>query len=92
MIKEVKVEQLISKNLDESTAKELSRQINKCLETLAPAECWQKISQKILKPSYPFELHWFLYHYTLFVGLYPKNISSNQVHLPLWSATKTAQV
>ena len=61
MGKAVTVEELVSMKPNESAAKELSRQINQHIETLAPVECWRRISKEILRAHHPFELHWFLY-------------------------------
>ena len=62
MGKKVTADQLASMNIDESIAKDLSSRINRFIEDIGPAECWQKVSKDILKPDDPFELHWFLYN------------------------------
>ena len=62
MGKKITTDQLVSMNMDESTAKDLSNHINQLIEDIGPAECWQKVSKDILKPDDPFELHWFLYN------------------------------
>jgi len=62
MGKKITADQLASMNIDESTAKDLSSRINRFIEDIGPAECWQKVSKDILKPDDPFELHWFLYN------------------------------
>ena len=62
MEKKITADQLSSMNIDVSTAKDLSNRINRFIEDLDPAQCWQKVSQDILKAGDPFELHWFLYN------------------------------
>ena len=61
MTEMIAAEQLVKLNIDESTAKLLAQRINQYIKTSPSAPtCWERISKEILRPDYPFELHWFL--------------------------------
>jgi acetyl-CoA synthetase len=61
MAKKLTVEQLTERGLEESVAVDMLRRINQLLSSLSASECWRKISQEVLTPHHPFQLHKFLY-------------------------------
>ncbi|MBM3238262.1 AMP-binding protein [Candidatus Poribacteria bacterium] len=61
MTKELKLEQLTERGLEEPVAVDMLRCINQLLSSLSASECWRKISQEVLTPHHPFQLHQFLY-------------------------------
>ncbi len=65
MAKELTLEQLIERGLEKSVAADILRRVNQLLLSLPASECWQKISQEVLTPCHPFQLHQLL-HKTVF--------------------------
>ena len=65
MVKELTLEQLIERGLEKSVAEDILRRVNQLLLSLPASECWKKISQEVLTPRHPFQLHKLL-HETVF--------------------------
>jgi len=65
MAKELVLEQLIERGLEKSVASDILRCVNESLLSLPAPECWQKVSQEVLAPHHPFQLHKLL-HETVF--------------------------
>ncbi len=65
MAKEVTLEQLIERGLDESVATDVLRRVNTLLSSLSASQCWRKIIQEILILHHPFQIHKLL-HETVF--------------------------
>ncbi len=61
MAKELTLEQLVKRGLEKSVATDILRRVNELLLSLPASECWQKISQEVLTPCHPFQLHKLLY-------------------------------
>jgi len=61
MAKKLTLEQLTKLGLEKSAAADMLQCMNKVLSSLPASECWKKISQEILTPNYPFQLHKLLY-------------------------------
>ena len=61
MAKQVSLEQIIKCGVNQTIAAALLSQINHCLVSLSPVDCWQYFSREILKSSHPFPLHELLY-------------------------------
>jgi acetyl-CoA synthetase len=64
MVKQVLLEQIMQCGVPQDIAKTLLPQINQWLASLPAIECWQHITQQLLKPSAPFPLHLLLYETT----------------------------
>ena len=78
MSTELSVEQMTAAGLDEQTARDLAPQVNDLLCSLPPAECWSKLTDTVLKPDLPFDLH-LLLHRTVF-----EDWDANQGPAPAW--------
>lgn len=64
MAKPVSLEQILQSGVAQSTAMALLPLINDSLMTLPAVECWQHLTQQVLKPIHPFSLHQLLYETT----------------------------
>src|SRR5919199_57173 len=64
MAEQVSLEQILACGVDKDTAAVIVPQINQWLSSLSAWECWQHLTQHILKPEHPFPLHQFLYETT----------------------------
>ncbi|MGB3207457.1 MAG: AMP-binding protein [Crinalium sp.] len=64
MNKQLSLEHLINCGCDQSLAATMLPQLNEWLSCLPATECWQIITQKFIKPDYPFALHQLLYKIT----------------------------
>jgi len=64
MVKKVSLEQILQCGMARSAAIMLLPLINQPLQVLPAAECWQHLSQHLLKPDDPFLLHQLLYETT----------------------------
>ncbi|MDJ0618810.1 MAG: AMP-binding protein [Calothrix sp. MO_192.B10] len=64
MNKQLSLEQIINCGVETSAASTMLPQINQWLSSLAAADCWQHLTQQILKPNHPFALHELLYNTT----------------------------
>lgn len=81
MGKQVELEELIQCGVERDRAIELLPQINQWLDRLSPVDCWQSFSQKLLKPTDPFTLHYLLYKITFANG------DLHQEYSPAWFPT-----
>ncbi|MDJ0570288.1 MAG: AMP-binding protein [Pleurocapsa sp. MO_192.B19] len=61
MAKQVSLEQIVQCGVNQTIAAGILSQINHCLASLSPVDCWQYFSREILKPHHPFPLHELLY-------------------------------
>lgn len=61
MAKELELEQLLEKGLEESVAADMLKHVNHLLSSLTASQCWYKISRKVLSPDHPFRLHKFIH-------------------------------
>jgi acetyl-CoA synthetase len=61
MANKLTLEQLTERGLEEPVAVDILQRVNKLLSSLSADECWRTISQEILTPHHPFQLHKFLY-------------------------------
>jgi acetyl-CoA synthetase len=64
MAEQVSLEQILACGVDKDTAAVIVPQINQWLSSLSAWECWQHLTQHILKPEHPFPLHQLLYETT----------------------------
>jgi acetyl-CoA synthetase len=64
MASEISAAELIELGLDESAAGGMADQVNSLLRSAPAAQCWQAISQRVLRPCHPFPVHKFLYDTT----------------------------
>lgn len=64
MAKQLLLEELVTCGIEKNLAAAMLQQIAPRLSSLPAAECWQQISQQILKPDHPFALHELLYETT----------------------------
>lgn len=64
MSKQLSLAEVINSGVEASIATAILPQINQCLASLPAADCWQHLTQHILKPSHPFALHELLYQTT----------------------------
>lgn len=64
MVKQVLLEQIIQCGVEPDTATALLPQINQYLIAFPDIECWQQMTQHLLKPNHPFALHQLLYETT----------------------------
>ena len=64
MAKQLSLEQVVTCGLEKNIATEMLRQIEQLLSSLPASECWQRLTQHILKPDHPFSLHQLLYETT----------------------------
>lgn len=64
MGKQVSLEQIIECGVEQGIALELLPQINQWLTTLPAIECWQHLTQQLLKSDHPFALHHLLHQTT----------------------------
>ncbi len=64
MVKQVLLEQIIQCGIEPDTAAVLLPQINQCLGAFPAIECWQQLTQHLLKSNHPFPLHQLLYETT----------------------------
>lgn len=77
------LENLTACGVDQETAALLLPQINHWLTTLPATECWQQLTQHLLKPNHPFSLHQFLYATTF------SNWDKKQGPPPAWFPSET---
>ena len=75
------VEQITGFGLEQPAAKELVERINELSSSLTTEKLWQVISQDILSPDHPFELHLFLFDAVFF------NWDSSKGPPPAWIPT-----
>lgn len=78
MAKQLLLEELVTCGIEKNVAAAMLQQIAPYLSSLPAAECWQQISQQILKPDHPFALHELLYK-TIFCDW-----DANQGPPPAW--------
>jgi acetyl-CoA synthetase len=64
MARQLSLEQIITCGVEKNTAVAMLPEINQWLSSLPACECWQRLTQHILKPDCPFGLHQLLYHVT----------------------------
>lgn len=64
MMKQLTIAQIMQTGVDQATAQLLLPQINQELAMLSAIDCWQHLTQFLLKPSHPFALHQLLYETT----------------------------
>jgi acetyl-CoA synthetase len=64
MVKQVLLEQIIQSGVPQDMAQTLLPQLNHWLASLPAIECWQHITQQLLKPNDPFPFHLLLYETT----------------------------
>src|SRR5579883_188412 len=81
MTKQLSLEQILNTGLETSTATAILPQVNQWLAFLAPSECWQHLTEYILKPSHPFAFHELLYKTTFY------DWDGNQGSPPAWFPT-----
>jgi acetyl-CoA synthetase len=77
----VGLEELVQCGVEQDRAIELLPQINQWLDRLSPVDCWQYFSQKLLKSTDPFALHYLLYKITFANG------DLHQEYSPAWFPT-----
>jgi acetyl-CoA synthetase len=82
MATQLSQEQLIRCGLDVHTATQWQSTINHWLTSLAPAACWQHLTQKFLEPDHPFALHQLLHQATF------ADWSASQGPAPAWFPSK----
>ncbi|ARV60795.1 AMP-dependent synthetase [Nostocales cyanobacterium HT-58-2] len=58
---ELSLEQIIACGIEKDIAIEILPQVNQWLVSFSAADCWQHLTQYILKPNHPFALHELLY-------------------------------
>ncbi len=61
MPKEISAEELVELGLDRPVAVGMADQVNSLLHSALAAPCWQAVSQRVLRPCYPFAGHKCLY-------------------------------
>lgn len=66
MAKQLSLEQIVSSGLKKDAAAAMLPQIHQWLSSLPARDCWQHLTQYILKPNHPFPLHQLLYETTFF--------------------------
>lgn len=59
----IQVEPLIEFGLSEEMANNISFQANQFLKKFSAEEAWQNISKKLLNPSIPFQIHFYLFEF-----------------------------
>jgi acetyl-CoA synthetase len=64
MARQLSLEQVITCGVEKNTAVTMLPEINLWLSSLPACKCWQRLTQHILKPDCPFELHQLLYQVT----------------------------
>ncbi|MCP6758517.1 MAG: AMP-binding protein [Fischerella sp. CENA71] len=64
MSKQLSLAEVINSGVEASIATAILPQVNQWLASLPAADCWQHLTQHILKPSHPFALHELLYQTT----------------------------
>jgi acetyl-CoA synthetase len=64
MTKQLSLAEVINSGVEPSIATAILTQVNQWLASLPAADCWQHLTQHILKPSHPFALHKLLYQTT----------------------------
>jgi acetyl-CoA synthetase len=64
MAKQLSLEQVVTCGVEKNMAAAMLPQIEQWLSSLPASECWQCLTQKILKPNHPFALHQLLYETT----------------------------
>lgn len=64
MTKQLSLAEIINSGVEASIATAILPQVNQWLASLPAADCWQHLTQHILKPSHPFALHELLYQTT----------------------------
>lgn len=64
MVRQLSLEQVIDCGIDSDLAAILLPQVNQWLATLPVTECWQHLTQQLLKPEHPFRFHQLLYETT----------------------------
>ena len=66
MAKQLTLGPLIERGVEESVPADMLQRVNHLLLSLSAPECWRRVSQEILTPDYPFELHQLLYETVFF--------------------------
>lgn len=61
MAKQLSLEQVTNCGVEKNVAAAMLQEINQWLSCLPAAKCWQRLTQHLLKPNYPFPLHQLLY-------------------------------
>ena len=64
MNKQLSLEQIVNCGAEKTAASAMLPQINQWLSSLPAADCWQHLTQQILKSNHPFVLHELLYNTT----------------------------
>ncbi|MBD2354174.1 AMP-binding protein [Tolypothrix sp. FACHB-123] len=64
MTKQLSLQQITACGIAQETAAAMLPQINQWLSSLPAVECWQHLTQDILKPNQPFHFHELLYQTT----------------------------
>ncbi len=64
MAKQLSLGQVLTCGLEKSIVTEMLPQLEQWLSSLPASECWQHLTQHILKPEHPFALHQLLYETT----------------------------
>ncbi|AFZ37731.1 Acetoacetate--CoA ligase [Stanieria cyanosphaera PCC 7437] len=82
MAKHISLDQIVKCGVNQTIATAILPQINQWLISLPAVECWQNISQTILKPQHPFALHQLLYE-TVFCDW-----NTSQGNPPAWFPSK----
>ena len=85
MPKDISAEELAKLGLEETAAGEMADQVNSLLQSAPASQCWQAISQRVLRPSHPFSVHKFLYE-----AIY-SDWDDRHGPWPAWSPTETFQ-
>jgi acetyl-CoA synthetase len=62
--KQLSLEHVVTCGVEKDTAAAMLPQINQWLSSVPACECWQRLTQHILKPNRPFRLHELLYKTT----------------------------
>lgn len=82
MAKQLLLEEIIACGIEKNLATPMLQQINRCLSSLPDLECWQYLTQNLLKPEYPFALHELLYETTF------SDRNTSQRPPPAWLPTE----
>jgi acetyl-CoA synthetase len=64
MVKQLSLEQIVNCGIEKDIAAAILPHINQWLNSLSASECWQHLTEHILKPNHPFALHKLLYETT----------------------------
>jgi len=78
MAKKLTLEQLTEQGLEKFEAVDMLQRVNQLIPSLPVHECWRKITQEVLSPNHPFQIHKLL-HETVFSAW-----DSKEVPHPAW--------